>query len=240
MRDIVLELVDVTREFPGSPVVRALDSVTLRVRRGELVAIVGPSGSGKSTMLNIIGTLDRPTSGSVVIAETAVAGMSDRDLSGLRSHQIGFVFQASHLLDEQTATANVATALVYRGVRSADRTARAIQALQRVGLGHRLDHRAALLSGGERQRVAIARAIVGEPAIVLADEPTGNLDSANSEEIMTLLRDLNEEGSTILVITHDNQIASSLSRRVSLRDGRIVDDTGAAGATVAGLGQACE
>lgn len=222
--DVVLELRSVTKDYPGARPVRAVDNVSLALERGELVALVGQSGSGKSTLLNLIGTLDRPSEGELLIEQTAVATMSDAALAGLRSERIGFVFQQFHLLENLSALANVATGLLYQGVRSGERRERAKLALQRVGLDHRLFHKAAQLSGGERQRVAIARAIVGDPAIVLADEPTGNLDSRNSEEIMLLLRQLNEEGSTILVITHDRELAGGFPRRISLHDGRVVKD----------------
>ena len=220
----VLELVGVSKHYPGSPPVRALDDVSLSVAEGELIAIVGASGSGKSTLLNIVGTLDRPTSGQVMIEGTPVAELSDAELAGLRSNRIGFVFQQFHLLEAISAVDNVAAGLLYRGVRRRDRRSLAADALARVGLGHRLDHKAPQLSGGERQRVAIARAIVGDPAIVLADEPTGNLDSRTSADIIELLRRLNADGSTIIVITHDHDLAADLPRRVELSDGRIVDD----------------
>ncbi|MCP5025010.1 MAG: ABC transporter ATP-binding protein [Actinomycetia bacterium] len=220
----VLELRRVGRHYPGSPPVIALDEVSLTVGEGELVGIVGPSGSGKSTLLNVIGTLDRPTVGQLLIENTPVAALSDASLAGLRASRIGFVFQQFHLLATMTSVANVATGLLYEGIPRRRRTELAIDALQRVGLGKRLDHKAAQLSGGERQRVAIARAIVADPAIVLADEPTGNLDSHTSADIMALLRQLNDDGSTIIVITHDPDIAASLPRRVSLCDGRVVGD----------------
>jgi putative ABC transport system ATP-binding protein len=217
----VLALNDVVKAYPGSPPVRALDGVSLEVDRGEMVAIVGPSGSGKSTLLNIVGALDRPTSGTITIDGHDVAALDDRRLSALRATRIGFVFQQFNLIEGLSARENVATALLYRGVRARERRERAQLALERVGLAARAHHRPAQLSGGEQQRVAIARAIVGEPAVVLADEPTGNLDSRTGGEIMQLMRDLHRVGATILVITHDASIASTLPRCIALRDGRI-------------------
>ncbi|OIQ88929.1 macrolide export ATP-binding/permease protein MacB [mine drainage metagenome] len=223
--DVVLELRDVVKEYLTDPPTRVLHGIDLVVERGELVAIVGPSGSGKSTLLNIIGTLDLPTSGTVRVAGHDVATLSDEDLSALRSTQIGFVFQQFFLLSGMTSVDNVADGLLYRGVPRRLRRARAAEALERVGLTHRMHHNPEKLSGGERQRVAIARALVGEPALVLADEPTGNLDSASSASIMALLHELHTGGSTILVITHDHEIAASLPRQVAVRDGRIEHDS---------------
>ena len=223
-----LELHEVVKEYPGHPPVRALAGVDLRVESGELVGIVGPSGSGKSTLLHIMGTLDRPSAGSVHIAGVEVSGLGDRRLSGVRARLIGFVFQDFYLLDGVSALDNVATGLLYSGVPLRRRREAAAQALGRVGLHHRLDHVPSHLSGGERQRVAIARALVHRPAIVLADEPTGNLDTASSDSIMELIHDLHGDGSTIMVITHDRDVAASLPRQVGLRDGKIEYDNGGA------------
>jgi putative ABC transport system ATP-binding protein len=219
-------LEDVVKEYAGPPRVRALDHASLRVRTGELAAIVGPSGSGKTTLLQIMGTLDRPTTGRVAITGYEVEQLSDRELSALRSQQIGFVFQQFFLLERETALENVANGLIYRGVNTRERRELAATALERVGLGHRLTHRASQLSGGERQRVAVARAVVGRPSIVLADEPTGNLDTRRADEIIALLEDLNRDGVTIVVITHSLEVAERLPRLIRIRDGRIVEDSG--------------
>ncbi len=218
----VLQLRDVTKTYGD---VGALRGVTLDVAPGELLAVVGPSGSGKSTMLNIIGTLDRPTSGTVTIAGNDVDAMSDNDLSQLRADHVGFVFQHFHLQAGATAAENVADGLLYAGIARRERHRRAVAALDRVGLGGRVDHRPNELSGGEKQRVAIARAIVGDPTILLADEPTGALDSASGAAILDLLRELNRSGTTVLVITHDLALAASLPRRVRMRDGLVEDDS---------------
>ena len=218
---LALELIDVVKEYPGEPPVRALGGVSLEVHNGELTAIVGPSGSGKSTLLHIIGTLDRPTTGIVRVAGIDTSQMSDRQLSGVRSNLIGFVFQSFFLLEGMTAIDNVANGLLYRGRAQADRRDAAAEALRRVGLGQRLTHTPNQMSGGERQRVAIARAIVNRPSIVLADEPTGNLDSRSGGAVMELIRELHAEGRTIVIITHDRELAASLPRRISMLDGSI-------------------
>ena len=223
-----LELAAATKEHPGSPPVTALRSVTLTIGNGEFAALVGPSGSGKTTLLAIAGTLERPTSGQVRIAGTAVGKLPDRELAAVRAYRIGFVFQQFFLVPTLSALDNVASGLLYRGLPAAERRRAAADALATVGLAHRAGHRPGELSGGEQQRTAIARALAGRPAVILADEPTGSLDTATGRDILALLTALNAAGSTIVVATHDPEIASAVPRVVRLRDGAIESDTGSA------------
>jgi putative ABC transport system ATP-binding protein len=217
----IVELAGVTKEYTG---VAALKGVDLVIAPGEMVAIVGPSGSGKSTMLHMIGTLDRPTGGSVRVAGHEVGGLGDRELSALRARHIGFVFQQFHLAAGVSALDNVADGLLYGGARLRERRERARAALDRVGLGHRTGHRPHQLSGGEQQRVAVARAVVGEPDLLLADEPTGALDQTTGQEVLALFETLNRGGLTLIIVTHDGQVAARAKRRVAFLDGRIAED----------------
>jgi len=220
----VLDVVNVHKTYPTTPPVHALRGVSFAVAKGELVSVVGPSGSGKSTLLHLIGTLDRPTSGDIIVAGHRVSELSDRDLSSLRAHHIGFVFQQFHLLSSLSTLDNVAEGLLYTGRPLRERRELAEIALRRVDLGHRLDQVSAKLSGGEMQRVATARALVGNPSIVLADEPTGNLDTKNSNAIVELIQEIHATGATIVVITHNLEIAESFPRVVGLRDGQVEYD----------------
>jgi putative ABC transport system ATP-binding protein len=221
----VLDVVDVHKTYPTTPPVHALRGVSFSVQEGELVSVVGPSGSGKSTLLHLMGTLDRPTGGDITVAGHRVSELSDRELSSLRAHHIGFVFQQFHLLSSLSTLDNVAEGLLYTGRPLHERRELAESALRRVGMGHRLDQAASKLSGGEMQRVATARAFAGEPSIILADEPTGNLDTRNSDAIVDMIKELNAGGATIAVITHNLEIAESFPRVIGLRDGQIEADT---------------
>ncbi len=223
----VIELRSVVRTYPGEPPVRALDGVDLRIDTGEMVAIIGPSGSGKSTLLNVMGTLDRPTEGSVLIDGVDTRELKERHLCGLRATRLGFVFQSFHLIESARVLDNVANGLLYQGVARAERERRARRALELVGLGERATTKPPKLSGGQRQRVAIARAIVAEPSLILADEPTGNLDSRTSDEVLALLDRLNADlGATIAIITHDHEVAERVPRRITVHDGRVSELTG--------------
>jgi len=222
----VLEITDVSKSYPGSPPVTALAAADLVIRANDRVAVLGPSGSGKTTLLHVAGTLERPSGGSVRIGGQEVSALSDAELSAVRGRRLGFVFQQFYLLDHLDAVQNVALGLLYRGGQARARRAAAADALHRVGLGHRLGHKPAQLSGGERQRVAIARAVAGHPDVVLADEPTGNLDSAAGGQIIDLLAGLAADGTAVVVITHDPAVAAAMDRRVVMRDGRIIADDG--------------
>ncbi len=233
---VAVSLRGVTKEYPGG--VHALRSVSVEIETGEQVAVVGPSGSGKTTMLTIMGTLERPSGGEVQVAGRDAVGASDPELAGLRAHEIGFVFQGFHLQDGMSALDNVANGMLYTGATSAERREAARLALERVGLGHRLTHRPPQLSGGERQRVAIARALAKRPVIILADEPTGNLDSNSGREVIDLLHELAADEATLALITHDEGIAATFARRLQMRDGEIVktcgDERRGGGAPIAG------
>jgi putative ABC transport system ATP-binding protein len=221
-----LEISNVYKSYSGSPPVHALAAVSLTIQAAERAAILGPSGSGKTTLLHVAGTLERPTSGSVRIGGEEVASLSDAALSGVRARRLGFVFQQFYLLDHLDAVQNVALGLLHTGLPARVRRAAAMEALDRVGLGRRLGHRPAQLSGGERQRVAIARAVIGHPDVVLADEPTGNLDSAAGGEIIALLAGLADDGAAVVVVTHDQAVAVAMDRRITMHDGRVLADTG--------------
>jgi putative ABC transport system ATP-binding protein len=221
----VMELIGVQKSYAGNPPVEALRGINLTINEGELIGLVGTSGSGKSTMLNIMGALDHPTEGKVRIQGQDLSALSDRQLSSLRGRRIGFIFQQFHLIAGLSLVENVATGVLYQGVSRSQRIKNGIRLLTKVGLGNRLDHLPHQLSGGEQQRVAVARALMGEPAIILADEPTGNLDSKTSEGIVKLLHQLNEDGSTIIVVTHDRELARSFPGMVTLRDGLVESDS---------------
>ena len=225
MTDALLELRDVTRSFAGPPEVQALKGVNLRIGRGDYVSIVGPSGSGKSTMLNMLGLLDRPSVGEYRIDGVVTGTLTENERAAVRARRIGFVFQSFHLMPRRTVLDNVLMPMLYSGVPRHERERRARDTLERVGLGHRLDFLPTILSGGERQRVAVARAVVSTPSVLLADEPTGNLDAATSEEVMELFDDLRADGLTLVVITHDSAVAARADRRVRIADGRLSEES---------------
>jgi len=222
---LALELRDVSKVYPGTPPVEALSNVSISVRHGDFLGIIGASGSGKSTLLHVVGTLTRPSSGSVLINGIDTNGMSDSSLSGIRSSKVGFIFQDFFLLPGFSALENVANGLLYSGVSSMERNKRSINILERIGLSNRLNHRPNEMSGGEQQRVAVARALVGNPSFILADEPTGNLDSSNTDSLMGLFSELNSDGTTIILITHDLAVAKICSRNIIMKDGEIEDDS---------------
>ncbi len=221
----LIEIKDIYKIYnPGENEVRALDGITLNVEHGEFLAIVGQSGSGKSTLMNMLGLLDIPTSGTYTLDGVDVKDMTDDELSEIRNKEIGFIFQGFNLIPSLTAVENVELPLVYRGMKKEERNKLALEALERVGLSHRLDHLPKQMSGGQQQRVAIARAVAARPPIILADEPTGNLDSHSGIEVMKILHELHEEGRTVILITHDNDIASEAERVIKISDGKIVAD----------------
>ena len=226
MSEALIEIRDLCKIYnPGEVEVRALDHVSLTINRGELVAIIGQSGSGKSTLMNQLGCLDVPTSGDYFLSGQNVAKLSDNELSDIRNREIGFIFQGFNLIPNLTAVENVEVPLIYRGIGKRERRQLAISSLEKVGLGHRLDHKPSQMSGGQQQRVAIARAIAAAPPLILADEPTGNLDSASSEEILQILKQMHASGRTVILITHDNEIAAQARRIIHIRDGKIDSDT---------------
>ena len=225
MAEALIEIRDLCKIYnPGEVEVRALDHVNLTIKRGELVAIIGQSGSGKSTLMNQLGCLDVPTSGDYYLSGQNVAKLSDNELSDIRNREIGVIFQGFNLIPNLTAVENVEVPLIYRGIGKRERRQLAIASLEKVGLGHRLDHKPSQMSGGQQQRVAIARAIAAAPPLILADEPTGNLDSASSKEILGILKQLHASGRTVILITHDNEIAAQAKRIIHIRDGQIDSD----------------
>ena len=225
MSEALIEIRDLCKIYnPGEVEVRALDHVSLTINRGELVAIIGQSGSGKSTLMNQLGCLDVPTSGDYFLSGQNVAKLSDNELSDIRNREIGFIFQGFNLIPNLTAVENVEVPLIYRGIGKRERRQLAVASLEKVGLGHRLDHKPSQMSGGQQQRVAIARAIAAAPPLILADEPTGNLDSASSKEILQILKQMHASGRTVILITHDNEIAARAKRNIRIMDGKVVAD----------------